>query len=121
MLADNWIQTLPSKSNSKEIHYSLTELGKQKLDEWIKQPLTELPINHDLFSLKLFFINDKFDPRIEKLITEEKALLNKQLAHLKIRKKLLFENGYQNNYGHYLILTRAISRIDGQLKWLEQL
>ncbi|MGQ5709674.1 PadR family transcriptional regulator [Lactobacillus sp. PSON] len=121
MLADNWIQTLPSKSNSKEIHYSLTELGKQKLDEWIKQPLTELPINHDLFSLKLFFINDKSDPRIEKLITEEKALLNKQLAHLKIRKKLLFENNYQNNYGHYLILTRAISRIDGQLKWLEQL
>lgn len=51
MLADNWIQTLPSKSNSKEIHYSLTELGKQKLDEWIKQPLTELPINHDLFLL----------------------------------------------------------------------
>ena len=121
MLADNWIKTIPRENNSKEIHYSLTETGKQKLDEWIRQPLTELPISHDMFSLKLFFINDKSDPRIQELIAKEKALLSEQLAHLKSRKKLLFADSYDHNYGHYLILTRAISRIEGQLEWLNKI
>lgn len=118
MLADDWIKNSSNEQNSKEIHYSLTPTGKIKLNEWISQPLTELPISHDMFSLKLFFIEDRDDPRIKTLITEEKALLEKQLAHLKTRKKLLFSDPTKH-YGHYLILNRAISRIEGQLNWLD--
>ncbi|WP_249905849.1 PadR family transcriptional regulator [Lactobacillus amylovorus] len=123
MLADEWITGKQKENNEKEIHYSLTKKGSELLEKWIDQPLTGLPVNQDLFSLKLFFINDKNDPRIKELISKEKALITDQLAHLQARKKLLFSDpdNVQKNYGHYLILMRAISRNEGQLEWLNSL
>lgn len=123
MLADEWIIGKQTENNEKEIHYSLTAKGSTQLNNWIMQPLKELAVSHDLFSLKLFFINDQSDPRIKELIAEEKALIQNQLKHLNARKNLLFNSNtdIQNNYGHYLILTRAISRNEGQLKWLNSL
>ncbi|ADX69702.1 PadR family transcriptional regulator [Lactobacillus helveticus] len=123
MLADDWITETQKENNEKEINYSLTKKGALQLENWIKQPITELAVSHDLFSLKLFFINDQNDPRIAELINEEKALIKTQLQHLYARKKLLFSNqkDIEKNYGHYLILTRAISRNEGQLEWLNSL
>ncbi len=123
MLADDWITGTQKENNEKEINYSLTKKGALQLENWIKQPITELAVSHDLFSLKLFFINDQNDPRIAELINEEKALIKTQLQHLYARKKLLFSNqkDIETNYGHYLILTRAISRNEGQLEWLNSL
>ena len=108
MLADNWIVGTQKENNEKEINYSLTKKGALQLENWIKQPITELAVSHDLFSLKLFFINDQNDPRIAELIDEEKALIKSQLQHLYARKKLLFsdQKNIKKNYGHYLILTR---------------
>lgn len=122
MLADKWIEKRSKEDNAKEIDYFLTSNGKSVLKEWIDRPL-ELPVNRDPFSLKMFFINDKDDPRVNELIDEEKRLLKEQLAHLKMRDKLLFDNKkkIQKNYGHYLILTRAISRIEGQIAWLKSI
>lgn len=122
MLKDNWIEKHPKENNDKEFDYYLTSEGETILKKWIDQPL-ELPVNHDPFSLKMFFINDKNDDRIHKLINEEKDLLNDQLVHLKVRENVLFNNekDIQNNYGHYLILTRAISRIEGQIAWLDSI
>ncbi|ABX27593.1 transcriptional regulator [Lactobacillus helveticus DPC 4571] len=123
MLADDWITETQRENNEKEINYSLTKKGALQLENWIKQPITELAVSHDLFSLKLFFINDQNDPRIAELINEEKALIKTQLQHLYARKKLLFDGqkDIEKNYGHYLILTRAISRNEGQLEWLNSL
>ena len=87
MLADNWIVGTQKENNEKEINYSLTKKGALQLENWIKQPITELAVSHDLFSLKLFFINDQNDPRIAELIDEEKALIKSQLQHLYARKK----------------------------------
>lgn len=122
MLADDWIEKHPKENNEKEIDYFLTKTGTSILNNWIDQPL-ELPVNHDPFSLKMFFINDKNDSRVDELINEEKMLLTDQLAHLKMREELLFndEKKIQKNYGHYLILARAISRIEGQITWLESI
>ncbi len=123
MVTSEWIVGKQKDNNEKEIFYSLTPIGEEELANWIRQPITELPINHDLFSLKLFFINQKDDPRLSTLINEEKKLLNVQLIHLKEREKLIFsyDEAIQNNYGHYLILKRAISRIEGQLNWLKSI
>ncbi|QQP29063.1 PadR family transcriptional regulator [Lactobacillus ultunensis] len=123
MLTDQWIEGKQKENNEKEIHYSLTSKGSTILERWIDQPLTELPVNHDLFSLKLFFINDQKDPRIKQLIKNERELIENQLSHLYSRRKLLFNNPHniQENYGHYLILMRAISRNEGQLEWLNSL
>ncbi|NRN89381.1 hypothetical protein IMAU30044_01008 [Lactobacillus helveticus] len=92
MLADDWITETQKENNEKEINYSLTKKGALQLENWIKQPITELAVSHDLFSLKLFFINDQNDPLIAELINEEKALIKTQLQHLYARKKLLFSN-----------------------------
>ncbi|NRN87796.1 hypothetical protein IMAU30077_01535 [Lactobacillus helveticus] len=92
MLADDWITETQKENNEKEINYSLTKKGALQLENWIKQPITELAVSHDLFSLKLFFINDQNDPRIAELINKEKALIKTQLQHLYARKKLLFDD-----------------------------
>ncbi len=92
MLADDWITETQKENNEKEINYSLTKKGALQLENWIKQPITELAVSYDLFSLKLFFINDQNDPRIAELINKEKALIKTQLQHLYARKKLLFDD-----------------------------
>lgn len=123
MQQDDWIASQRQADNEKEIHYYLTDTGKKQLSNWIDQPLTELPVNQDLFSLKMFFINDPADPRIKELVDEELVLLEKQLAHLKKRERDVFPDAakQQQNYGHYLILKRAMSRLEGQITWLKSL
>lgn len=121
MVEDDWIKQVNDSNNEKEKYYHLTQIGEAKLHDWIDLPIKKLPVMEDLFSLKLFFIQDPNDPRISVLVKEQINLLNKQLAHLKDREKLLFSNKAQRekNYGHYLILERAISRLDNQIKWLK--
>ena len=77
---------------SRVIVYSLTKKGALQLENWIKQPITELAVSHDLFSLKLFFINDQNDPPIPVLIVEQKELIKSQLLHLYAPKKFLFSD-----------------------------
>lgn len=94
---------------------SATPAGQAVLDKWLGQTVDELPIRQDLFSLKLFFINDPHDPRIEQLIAKQTSLLRSELTHLRQRQQTLFpdEQAVKGHYGHYLILTRAISRTIG--------
>lgn len=114
MVEDDWIKQTSDSNNEKEKYYHLTNLGKEKLNSWIDIPINALPVVEDLFSLKLFFIQDPNDPRIS-------TLVNKQLDHLNDREKILFDTQEKRNknYGHYLILERAISRLDNQIKWLK--
>ena len=122
MIDDGWIHVSNKPENAKEKYYRLTSDGDKVLDEWLRQTVTELPIHQDLFSLKLFFINDRNDPRIKELVTKQSQLLKADLRHLKHPLALVFPNqrAIERHYGHYLILTRAISRTEGQLQWLQQ-
>ena len=47
----------------------------------------------------------------DEIFEKEFDLHNQKLKHLKERRQMLFQNQEQinNEYGHYLILTRAIS------------
>jgi DNA-binding PadR family transcriptional regulator len=121
MTSDGWISDLVTAENAKEKYYVITERGHQVLDEWLDQLVDNLPVHEDLFSLKLFFIKDQDDQRIPELISRQLLLLKKELDYLKQRQKKVFpdKNAIKNNYGHYLILTRAISRTAGQIEWLE--
>ncbi|HIY91716.1 MAG TPA: PadR family transcriptional regulator [Candidatus Companilactobacillus pullicola] len=121
MVEDDWIKQTSDSNNEKEKYYHLTNLGKEKLNSWIDIPINALPVVEDLFSLKLFFIQDPNDPRISTLVNKQLDLLEKQLDHLNDREKILFDTQEKRNknYGHYLILERAISRLDNQIKWLK--
>ncbi|MBB1069984.1 PadR family transcriptional regulator [Limosilactobacillus sp. RRLNB_1_1] len=122
MVNDGWIKVSTSSDNAKEKYYEITAAGKKTLDDWLNQLVTELPVHEDLFSLKLFFIKDMNDKRIPELISQQLVLLKKELNYLGHRRQKLFTDDtmIQNNYGHYLILMRAISRTQGQIQWLEE-
>lgn len=122
MVDDRWLTSATNRNNAKERYYTVTPAGQAVLDKWLGQTVDELPIRQDLFSLKLFFINDPHDPRIEQLIAKQTSLLRSELTHLLQRQQTLFldEQAVKGHYGHYLILTRAISRTMGQLAWLKQ-
>nr|WP_225395489.1 hypothetical protein [Limosilactobacillus reuteri] len=57
------------------------------------------------------------------LINRQRSLLEKELKYLQQRLTLVFSNKdtIKKNYGHYLILTRAISRTKGQIAWLKEI
>lgn len=68
----------------------------------------------------MFFISKMDDERIVGHLEGQIVLLEKHLQHLLNRKETLFDETYiANNYGHYLVLERAIARNKGQLKWLK--
>ena len=54
---------------------------------------------------------DRHSPLLSEIFEKEFDLHNQKLKHLKERRQMLFQNQEQinNEYGHYLILTRAIS------------
>lgn len=122
MQHDNWLKITENDSDGRKKHYQITVTGEQVLSNWIKEPVTELPLNRDLFSLKLFFVTKSDSKVIEKLFNDQIALISAQLEHLKARKKLLFADKVQieQHFGHYLILNRAIARQEGQLSWLKE-
>ena len=123
MVNDDWIAASTSQENAKERYYQITSEGQEVLNNWLDQLVTDLPIHEDLFSLKLFFIKDKNDKRIPHLINRQLLLLEKELKYLQQRLKQVFPNktAIKTNYGHYLILTRAISRTKGQIAWLKEI
>ncbi|MFJ6956779.1 MAG: PadR family transcriptional regulator [Ligilactobacillus animalis] len=122
MQHDNWLKITENDSDGRKKHYQITVTGEQVLSNWIKEPVTELPLNRDLFSLKLFFVTKSDSKVIEKLFNDQIALISAQLEHLKARKKLLFadKDPIEQHFGHYLILNRAIARQEGQLNWLKE-
>ncbi|WP_443031011.1 PadR family transcriptional regulator [Streptococcus sp. X13SY08] len=122
MTKDGWITVHPVPGNIKEKQYSLTDLGREKLSEWMEEPNRDTPQHRDIFSLKMFFIKKMDDERIPGMIEEQIEVLNKHLKRLEIRKDTLFSDPefISNNYGHYLILKRAIARNRAQIAWLEE-
>lgn len=122
MCEDGWLTQDIAPDNAKEKYYRLTGEGEHVLDAWLSAPITGAPAHADLFSLKMFFLRDRMDPRIARLMKEEQAMLEKQLAHLRARYDLLFSDpvAVEGNYGHYLILCRAIARVRNQLEWIEE-
>ena len=66
------------------------------------------------------------DGTFDALPKKEVIGLKKEYAKLKYlqqRLKQVFPNktAIKTNYGHYLILTRAISRTKGQIAWLKEI
>jgi len=116
MKNDDWLTT--ASDDGKSTYYSLTETGLNILRQWMAEPLNE---NEELFSLKLYFIKDESDPLLSSLLDQELSINKKKYDHLQLRLKTVFfdDDQIKNNYGHYLILTRAIERERNHIKWLE--
>lgn len=101
--------------------YSLTKKGTAVLTDWIQSPTDDLPVSHDEFALKLYFVSSQADPIIASMMTKQLSNHQQNLAHLKARQQLLFSTAtaIKTNYGHYLILRRAINRETDYVDWLK--
>ena len=79
MQHDNWLKITENDSDGSKKNYQITVTGDQVLSNWINDPVTELPLNRDLFSLKLFFVTKSDSKVIEKLFNDQIALISAQL------------------------------------------
>jgi Predicted transcriptional regulators len=115
MKDDGW---LVDHDEDKSTFYSVTETGYRVLRDWMKEPLTD---NEEIFSLKLYFINEKSDPLLQHLLKQELKIKQSKLSYLQGRLKEVFidQKIIQKSFGHYLILTRAIEREENHIQWLE--
>lgn len=119
MVKEGLIEQYAVAGNDKEKHYAMTKAGQDKLEDWLTVPSEETPQQKDIFSLKMFFIRTMDDERIVDHLRGQIKLLEKHLQHLINRKESLFTPDYiANNYGHYLVLERAIARNTAQIDWL---
>ncbi|APX71743.1 PadR family transcriptional regulator [Companilactobacillus allii] len=118
MIDDNWIKQDDETTDSKSIFYIITADGKSTLNNWLTEPLSA---KDDYFSLKLYFIKDRNNPLLKNLLEQQLQMTSDHYDHLLKRKSLLFtdESNKEENYGHFLILTRAIEREQNHIKWLK--
>ncbi|MBL3531327.1 PadR family transcriptional regulator [Companilactobacillus zhachilii] len=115
MKDDGW---LIDHDEDKSTFYSVTETGYRVLRDWMKEPLTD---NEEIFSLKLYFIKDQTDSLLQNLLKQELMLKQSKLEYLQGRLEKVFtdKKTINENYGHYLILTRAIERESNHIQWLK--
>jgi len=115
MKDDGWVD---DEDDGKSTYYLVTDKGLKVLRSWMAEPLKD---NEELFSLKLYFIRDEHDPLMKTLIEQELQINRDKYSHLEDRLKTVFVDDEQirNNFGHYLILTRAIEREKNHISWLE--
>ncbi|WP_129045498.1 PadR family transcriptional regulator [Companilactobacillus metriopterae] len=117
MLDDNWITSIDDKNDSRRTFYKITSDGESNLLNWLKEPVNDQ--NDELTPLKMFFIKDGKSPILKSLIEQDLEVHQKKLDHLQERLKSIFSDDQMisDNYGHYLVLTRAIEREANHLKW----
>ena len=72
--------------------------------------------------LRLYFLDDKNEENLLKLIEEESIVHQKKLDYLTRRQKNLFGESEENKKsGHYLVLDFAIKRETFKKEWLDSL
>lgn len=101
--------------------YSITDEGIKDLNNWLEKT-TELPnTEKDEFILKLFFLKKSDKDILINMFKNQISLREEKLLSLERRKKLFMKNPNfkEEQFGHYLILERAISREKNYINWLK--
>lgn len=105
--------------------YSITEKGRNELKIWLSKLDEDIITPKDDFMLKAYFVSS-----ISK--EEAKLIFENRLNQHKVKKyhlenkfaKLVEENSPikygSENFGHYLVLSRAVERERTYVNWLEE-
>ncbi|PCK22597.1 PadR family transcriptional regulator [Bacillus pumilus] len=105
--------------------YQITEAGKTELHEWlrIKGPIPET--TKDEFMLKTFFISSMDKKEAAGLFAHQLLERTKKVEMLEQKLNALTDEDpsaqslHSAQFGHYLVLTRAIEREKGYVRWLQ--
>ncbi len=107
-------------SKVEKTYYEISEKGLARFEQWQQSFQEELSVNKDEFVLKLYFIKDRKDAQLLRLLNNQYDLHLQKLTHLKLRMTSLFDdNSKEDNFGHYLILNHAIKREEEYTRWLK--
>ncbi|MFT8351807.1 PadR family transcriptional regulator [Clostridium saccharoperbutylacetonicum] len=104
--------------------YCLTTKGKEELQKWVLELDDSVETEKDIFALKLYFLKDIPKQEIHSLFNNQLQLREKKLFNLQKQFSFLFGNQQNPIYldseelGHYLVLTKAISREENYISWL---
>ena len=100
-------------------YYRLAPSGRQRLRDWLTQPLGDMMPTRDEFTMKLYLIRSRKDPQLRQLFQEDIRRHEEHLAHLRLRWQLLFptQKAQEKDWGHALILQEAIQRETRKLEW----
>jgi len=106
--------------------YSLTTKGKEELQNWLLELDENVETEKDIFALRLYFLKDIPAEEIPALFNNQLKLRTEKLAFLK--EQFSFYFGVEKNplnldaeeLGHYFVLTKAISREENYICWLNK-
>ncbi|APT46421.1 PadR family transcriptional regulator [Bacillus safensis] len=106
--------------------YQITAAGKEELRQWLKtkDPIPET--TKDEFMLKTFFISSMDKTEAADLFAYQLLERTKKVDVLEQKLYALTEEDpsaeplHSAQFGHYLVLTRAIEREKGYVRWLQK-
>ncbi|MDA1476336.1 PadR family transcriptional regulator [Bacillus changyiensis] len=106
--------------------YSLTTKGKEELRNWLLELDKNVETEKDIFALRLYFLKDIPTEEIPVLFKNQLKLRTEKLSFLK--EQFSFHFGGEKNplqldaeaLGHYFVLTKAISREENYINWLNK-
>ncbi|MBD0382110.1 PadR family transcriptional regulator [Paenibacillus sedimenti] len=118
---------VPQSDKPDKKVYSLTELGREALRQWILKP-TDEPVTRDELMLKVYCIGLVDRDQARKVIEDREVFYRQRL--LKFEKsyeqlqqnceKRLDELGLQDpQFSHYVLLHKALARVKGDLAWCD--
>ena len=82
-LITSYTSTVGTKLQKK--YYRLAATGRQKLRDWLDQPLGDMMPTRDEFTMKLYLIRSQKDPQLRQLLQEDIRRHKERLAHLQLR------------------------------------
>ena len=106
--------------------YNPTTKGKEELHNWLLEMDSKVETEKDTFALRLYFLKEIPKKDIPVLFHNQLKLRNEKLAYLKEQLSLIFGiestpiNLDAEELGHYLVLTKAISREENYITWLDK-
>jgi len=101
--------------------YRLTERGRQSLDDWLLQPVSDDPQPlRDELSLRLLFLQDEDLATLSDLIKQQRAIYLTKLARIARRRRKLEKSGVNMKVAG-LIMDGAEMRVRADINWLEHI
>ncbi|RMF22395.1 MAG: PadR family transcriptional regulator [Deltaproteobacteria bacterium] len=101
--------------------YRITERGRQSLDDWLLQPVSECPRPlRDELSLKLLFLKNRDIDTVHQLVKQQRSVYLTRLARISRRRIQLQKAGFDMDVTE-LILDGAEIRIRADLAWLDNI
>ncbi len=101
--------------------YKITDAGRQTLDDWLLQPVSEDPQPlRDELSVKLLFLGKTNIDTISELITRQRGIYLTRLARLVKRRCQLEKSGHDTQVVG-LVMDGAEMRVRADLGWLEHI